>query len=103
MTQRQTKFIYILLKIILNILTLYIIENNLGISSVSASSSFPIPEKYINVIVEKGVGHVMKNIFGDDIKQGGIELLTKGVYNRTDLIEEAFVMGLIKIIQNKWN
>lgn len=85
------------------VVSIAIIENNLGISSVSASSSFPIPEKYINVIIEKGVRDVMKNIFGDDVKQGGIELLTEGVYNRIDLIEEAFVMGLIKIIQKKWN
>ena len=85
------------------VVSIAIIENNLGISSVSASSSVPIPEKYINVIIEKGVRDVMKNIFGDDVKQGCIELLTEGVYNRIDLIEEAFVMGLIKIIQKKWN
>lgn len=80
------------------------IENNYGISSISASSSFPIPEKYINSIVENGVGFVMKNIFGDDTKQAGLELLTKGVVKRRDLVEEAFIMGLVKIIHNdKWN
>lgn len=80
------------------------IENNYGISSVSASSSFPIPEKYISSIIENSVGYVMKNIFGNDTKQAGLELLTKGVMNRLDLIEEAFVMGLVKIIHNdKWN
>lgn len=86
------------------VISIAIIENNLGVSSVSASSSFPIPERYINRIIEEGVGTVMKEVFGNNTTQNGIELLTKGVFNRRDLIEETFVMGLIKIIHdNKWN
>ncbi len=86
------------------VLSIAIIENNLGISSVSTSASFPVPEKYINKIIENGVGSVMKEVFGNNTNQSGIELLTKGVFNRIDLIEETFIMGLVKIIHgNKWN
>lgn len=86
------------------VVSIAIIENNLGISSVSASASFPVPERYVNKIVEYGVNNVMQEIFGNDLNKSGIELLTDGVYNRMDLIEEAFIMGLIKIIHdNKWN
>ena len=86
------------------VISMAIIENNFGISSVSTSAGFPIPERYVNQIVENGVGFVMKKVFGDDVTQSGVELLTNGIFNRMDLIEESFVMGLIKIINdNKWN
>lgn len=86
------------------VVSISIIENNLGISSVSASASFPIPERYINKIVEKGVNSVMHEVFGNNINKNGIEFLTDGIFNRMNLIEETFIMGLIKIIHdNKWN
>ena len=45
----------------------------------------------------------MKNIFGDNTKQKGIQLLTNTVLSRVDLIEEAFIMGLTKVIhKGKW-
>lgn len=86
------------------VVSIAIIENNLGVSSVSASASFPIPERYVNKIVEEGVNSVMQEVFGNNLNKSGIELLTDGVYNRMKLIEETFIMGLIKIIHdNKWN
>lgn len=86
------------------VVSVAVIENNLGISSVSASASFPIPERYVNKIVEEGVNSVMQEVFGNNLNKSGIELLTDGVFNRMDLIEETFIMGLIKIIHdNKWN
>ena len=80
-----------------------IIEDNKGLSSFSTSAGFPIPEKYIDDIVKNGVSYVMKNIFGDNTKQKGIQLLTNEVLSRIDLIEETFIMGLIKVIhKGKW-
>ena len=45
----------------------------------------------------------MHNIFEGNTNQKGIQLLTNGVISRSDWIEEAFIMGLIKIIhKGKW-
>lgn len=87
------------------VVNIAMIENNSGISSISTSASFPVPERYVNRIVINGVDSVMKEVFGGSNKsQKGVELLTKGVLNRMDLIEQAFIMGLIKVIQDdKWN
>ena len=85
------------------VISIAIIEDNTGLSSFSTTAGFPIPEKYIDDIVKKGVPYVMKNIFGDNTKQKGIQLLTNTVLSRIDLIEEAFIMGLIKVIhKGKW-
>ena len=85
------------------VISIAIIEDNTGLSSFSTTAGFPIPEKYIDDIVKKGVPYVMKNIFGDNTKQKGIQLLTNTVLSRIDLIEGAFIMGLIKVIhKGKW-
>ena len=85
------------------VLSMALIENNKGIQSFSVSSSFPIPERYIKDIVNNDVESVMKDIFGDNTMQKGVQLLTKGAFSRSDLIEEAFVMGMIKFVHGeKW-
>ena len=46
----------------------------------------------------------MQEVFGNNLNKSGIELLTDGVFNRIKLVEETFIMGLIKIIHdNKWS
>lgn len=85
------------------VISIAIIEDNTGVSSFSTTAGFPIPERYIDDIVKNGVSYVMKNIFGENTKQKGIQLLTNNVLSRVDLIEEAFIMGLTKIInKGKW-
>ena len=85
------------------VISIAIIEDNAGLSSFSTTAGFQIPEKYIDDIVKKGVPYVMKNIFGDNTKQKGIQLLTNTVLSRIDLIEEAFIMGLTEVIhKGKW-
>lgn len=85
------------------VISIAIIENDTGISSFSTTSGFPISEQYIEDVVKKGVQHVMHNIFEGNTNQKGIQLLTNGVISRSDWIEEAFIMGLIKIIhKGKW-
>lgn len=84
------------------VISLAMIENTNGVSSTSATAGFPIPERYISNIVKYGVDTVMKKIFEDANYKNGIKFLTKGVLGRTDLMEEAFIMGLIKINNLKW-
>ena len=42
------------------------IENDEGLKSYSTSPSYPIPEAYVDSIIEEGLGVVMDRIFADD-------------------------------------
>ena len=87
-------------------LNLVIVENKDGLQSIGTSQGFPIPKKYIEEIRQNELGNLMNRLFnGEDLKRkgGGIDILTKGKINRTDLIENAFTMALIKQINgNLW-
>lgn len=78
-----------------------IIENTEGIQSIGTSQGFPIPDKYIEEIKEKELGKVMDRLFrGHELSKGkgGISILTKGEISRIDLTRNAFIMALIKYI-----
>ena len=87
-------------------LNLVIVENKEGFQSIGTSQGFPIPDKYIEEIRQNELGNLMNRLFnGKDLKRkgGGIDILTKGKINRTDLIENAFTMALIEQINgNLW-
>ena len=78
-----------------------VIEDANGYESVGTSPGFPIPDKYVDEIIETELGKVMDKIF--DVKdsgkrKGGINNLTKGEVSRIDLIRNAFIMALTKHI-----
>lgn len=77
------------------------IEDNNGNSSFANTTGFSISEENIDNIIKYGVEYVMKDIFNNNNKNGGIELLTDGVFNRIDWMEQAFIMALIKIIHKE--
>lgn len=84
-----------------------IIENNNNVQSISTSSSFPLPEKYVEDTKNMNLNEVMNKVFEKDEnrhkKGGGIELLTHGEISRIDITKEAFVMSLTKFINGeKW-
>lgn len=85
-----------------------IIENDEGFESYGGSPSFPVPEKYVQEIIETNLSKIMDKIFTKDEERhnngGGIQLLTQGEITRIDLTEQAFIMALTKYInQEKWN
>ena len=78
-----------------------VIEDHKGFSSVGISQGFPIPDKYIDEIIEKELGTVMDRIFKEhesNKRQGGISFLTHGEITRIDLTRNAFIVALTKHI-----
>lgn len=82
-----------------------VIKNSNGEIGVGASSSFPVPNKYVKAVKNETLGAVMDRIFNEsDLRSttGGIGLLTKEVVTRIDLTAEAFVMALTPFINEVW-
>ena len=78
-----------------------VIENAEGEQSVGSSAGFPIPEKYVQEILETELGKVMDRIFnanGLNKGNGGIGNLTHNQNSRVDLTRQAFIMALIRFI-----
>ncbi len=81
------------------------IENDSGLASYSTSPSYPIPGEYVEEIIRDGLGVVMDRIFADDDSghhKGGIGFLTHGKITRRSLIQESFMMALIRVINDNW-
>jgi inosine/xanthosine triphosphatase len=81
------------------------IENDSGLKSYSTSPSYPIPGDMVDEIIHDGLGPVMDRIFADDDsghRKGGIGFLTHGKIRRYNLLEESFMMALIRVINNNW-
>ncbi len=89
------------------IVNIAVIEDKENFESYGISSGFPVPEKYVDDIIENELGTVMDRIFNsEDLRSsyGGISLLTHDVISRIDLTESAFVMALTKYINgNIWS
>lgn len=78
-----------------------VVEDKNGFESVGISQGFPIPDKYVDEIIETELGKVMDKIFhGKELAKGkgGISFLTKDEVSRIELTRNAFVMALIKHI-----
>lgn len=81
-----------------------VIESREGLQSVGTSQGFPIPEKYVDEIIETELGKVMDKIFsGEKLGNGngGISFLTKDVITRINLTKDAFIMALIPHINGE--
>ncbi len=83
-----------------------VIKNAKGEIGVGSSESFPVPNKYVDTIINETLAPVMDKLFEEsDLRSstGGIGLLTHDVLTRIDLNTHAFVMALTPFInQNKW-
>ena len=82
---------------------LAMIESKDGKVSYGTAQSFPIPDKYIDEIIEKDLGSVMDRIFdGNKLSKGkgGISFLTHDEVSRIDLTRNAFIMALTKYIND---
>lgn len=78
-----------------------IIENKDEMQSVGTSQGFEIPERYVDDILATELGVVMDKIFSQHNLgkgKGGINYLTKDQVSRIDLTEGAFVMALVKFL-----
>ena len=87
------------------IINIAVIKDKNGYESWGTSPAFPVPDTYVNDIIEKDLGIVMDDIFdGDGLKngKGGISYLTNDVISRIDLTRGAFIMALTQFINEKW-
>ena len=84
-----------------------VIEDNDNFESFGTSASFPVPEKYVQEVIDTNLSDVMNKVFGEDNERhnmgGGIQLLTGNVISRIDLTEQAFVMALTRFMNTNWN
>ena len=86
------------------ILNLAVIEDKTGFRSFGVSSGFPVPQKYVDEIINTDLGKVMDKIFNETelrAGKGGINLLTKGKITRIDLSKQAFIMALTQFINEE--
>ncbi len=76
-------------------------DNTNDFESFGTSPGFPVPDKYVDRIINEDLGIVMDEIFKEDdlrSKQGGIGLLTRGKMDRKNISKAAFIMALTEII-----
>lgn len=87
------------------ITNLAVIEDNNDFESYGASPSFPVPDKFVDDIINTDLSQVMNTIFGKDDDRhnhgGAIQMLTKNKLSRIDLVEMAFVMALTEYINGE--
>lgn len=84
-----------------SIINLVAIRDKFGYDSWGNSAGFPVPDKYVESIIDKSLGTVMDEIFEkNDLRSsiGGISYLTHDIVNRIDLTESAFIMALTQYI-----
>ena len=84
-----------------SIINLVAIRDKFGYDSWGNSAGFPVPDKYVESIIDKTLGTVMDEIFEkNDLRSsvGGISYLTHNIVNRIDLTESAFIMALTQYI-----
>ena len=83
------------------IIQIAVIKDKNGYESFGTGPAFPVPDKYVQEIIDTDLGIVMDKIFnGNGLKneKGGIAHLTKDVVTRYDLTREAFIMALTEFI-----
>lgn len=86
------------------IIPIAVIKDKNGFESFGTGSAFPVPDKYVEEIINKDLGKVMDKIFkGNGLKneKGGIAHLTNDVITRYDLTREAFIMALTQFINGE--
>lgn len=86
------------------IIPIAVIKDKNGFESFGTGSAFPVPDKYVEEIINTDLGKVMDKIFkGNGLKneKGGIAHLTNDVITRYDLTKEAFIMALTQFINGE--
>lgn len=86
------------------IINIAVIEDKNGFKSWGVSSGFPVPQKYVDEIINTDLGKVMDRIFNETelrAGKGGINLLTQDRISRIDLTKQAFIMALTQFINGE--
>ena len=82
-----------------------VIEDNADFESYGSSPSFPVPDRFVQEIIDTDLSQVMNKLFEEDHERhnrgGGIQLLTHNKVSRIDLTQMAFMMALTKYINEE--
>ena len=87
------------------IINVAVIKDKNGYESWGTSPAFPVPDKYVDEIINTDLGQVMDKIFKqNDLRnsKGGISFLTHGVLDRIELTRDAFIMAITGQINDIW-
>ena len=85
------------------IINIAVIKDKNGYESFGTSPAFPVPNKYVEEIINTDLGKVMDKIFKqNDLRssKGGISFLTHDIITRIDLTRDAFIMALTQFVNN---
>lgn len=85
------------------IINVAVIKDKFGYESWGTSQGFPVPQKYVDDIINTELGTVMDNIFNKkDLRsnKGGINFLTHEKVSRIELTKQAFIMALTQFIND---
>ncbi len=88
------------------IVNIAVIKDKDGYESWGFGPAFPVPERYVQEIMDTDLGKVMDKIFKqNDLRSGmgGISFLTRDVISRIDQTKEAFIMALTQHINEIWS
>ena len=83
------------------IIQIAVVKDKSGYESFGTGPAFPVPEKYVDEIMNTDLGILMDKIVkGNGLKneKGGIAHLTNDVITRYDLTREAIIMALTEFI-----
>ena len=86
------------------IINVAVVKDKNGYESFGTSAGYPVPEKYVNDILDTDLGKVMDKIFKQsDLRsgKGGISFLTKNEITRIDLTRDAFILALTQFINEE--
>ena len=85
------------------IVNVAVIKNKDGYESFGTSPAFPVPDKYVQEIINTDLGKVMDRIFEQNNigkTKGGIGFLTHDKITRYDLTRGAFTMALTQFVND---
>lgn len=87
------------------IINMAVIKDKTGYESWKTGPAFPVPDKYVDEIINTELGIVMDKVFEqNDLRsgKGGISFLTNDTISRIDITREAFIMALTGQIKDVW-
>ena len=87
------------------IINIAVIKDKTGYESWGTGPAFPVPDKYVDEIINTELGIVMDKVFKqNDLRseKGGISFLTNDAISRIDITREAFIMALTGQINDVW-
>lgn len=88
------------------IINVAVIKDKNGFETWGTSPAFPVPDKYVNEIIDTDLSKVMDKIFNKkdlSSNKGAISVLTHNIIDRIDLTRGAFIMALTQFINEEWN